>query len=360
MAGRLSSLFGVLRPRTIARTVKSVDDLASASREIRRRVRDLEHHGEGADARVALLEAELRDLRDTVAELVQREARLRAIYRCDVEQQSALAAVDRVLDLDAIRAHVERCIESAVLCEQPFPHMILEELFPPAFYEAVRDGIPPVELFDGSDNKQRIVVPFDMAPAFSRRVWGFLLERVIDGVIGPAVIRKFRAPLGDWFESAWPGQSRELLGSRIHLQSTDGRILLRRRGYVITPHRDPRWGWITCLLYLARPGDRTDWGTQLYEVDEHVEATSVAPLWIRQEQCRLVKDVPFRPNSALVFLNSRGAHGASIPADAEPPDLERYVYQFRIGPTGTSIRRLLELLPEELRKTWSGKAVDYN
>jgi hypothetical protein len=359
MAGRLSALLTMLRPRTIARTVKSVENLTVASRDLKRGVKQLEQHGLQTDARTSALEGELRTLADAVAELKLRESRLRAIYQYDVDQQPALEAVTPILDATAIGAHVDRSIELATLHLDPFPHAVIENLFPQPFYDAVVRGIPPVELFNGADNKQRMVVPFEMAPAFSRRVWGFLLNTVVDDVLGPAMIRKFRVPLGAWLAATWPELGGELAASRIRLQSTDGRILLRRRGYVIPPHRDPKWGFVTCLLYLARPGDSAAWGTQLYHVDDDSEATSVAPHWIRPERCRLAKDVPFRPNSALVFMNSYGAHGAHIPADAEPADLERYIYQFRLGPSGESMRRLLALLPKERREIWSGKAVDY-
>jgi hypothetical protein len=157
----------------------------------------------------------------------------------------------------------------------------------------------------------------------------------------------------------WPVLAEQPIESVVRMQSTDGRILLRRRGYMIPPHRDPKWGFVTCLLYLARPGDSQSWGTQLYAVDEDTEAASVSPHWIRAERCRLMKDVPFRANTALVFLNSRGAHGARIPASAEPATLERYIYQFRIGPTADSIRRLVAMLPAERREQWSGKVADY-
>jgi hypothetical protein len=33
----------------------------------------------------------------------------------------------------------------------------------------------------------------------------------------------------------------------------------------------------------------------------------------------------------LVFASRVGLHGADIPADAQPPTLERYAYQFYIG-----------------------------
>jgi hypothetical protein len=117
----------------------------------------------------------------------------------------------------------------------------------------------------------------------------------------------------------------------------------------------PRWGFVTCLIYLPRPDDLETWGTKLYAVDEDREARNTLPHWIDERQCRLVAEVPFRRNTALVFMNSAGAHGASISDDAEPPDLQRYAYQFRIGPTRESITELLKLLPEDRRAAWSGK-----
>lgn len=359
MLGRLSAILDTVRPRTLARAVKSVEDLLASNQDLKRRIHQLEDAASKTGERLAGLEAEARSLKTEVAETRLRESRLTAIYQRDVEEQSMVAALDRVLCADAIAAHVEGAVAAAQLHHDPFPHVVLENLFPQRFYDAVVRGIPPVELFDGVENKQRIVVPFEMAPAFSRRVWSFLLNDVVDASLGPALLRKLREPLTDWVTGTWPELAGQPIESVVRMQSTDGRILLRRRGYVIPPHRDPKWGFVTCLLYLARPGDSQSWGTQLYTVDEDTEAASVAPHWIRAEQCRLVKDVPFRANSALVFLNSRGAHGAQIPASAEPPTLERYIYQFRIGPTAESIRRLVALLPAERREQWAGKVADY-
>ncbi len=135
--------------------------------------------------------------------------------------------------------------------------------------------------------------------------------------------------------------------------------MFRRGGYRIRPHRDPKWAFLTCILYLARPGDDEAWGTQLYYVDDDREAKNVAPHWIDEKQCRLADDVKFVPNRLLVFLNSVGAHGASIPADV-PPETERYIYQFRIGPTLDMMQMLKSKLPAERQPLWSGKAsVDY-
>ena len=76
--------------------------------------------------------------------------------------------------------------------------------------------------------------------------------------------------------------------------------------------------------------------------------------YVDPAKCELVKDVPFRANSILAFLNSEGAHGASIPKDAHPANLERYIYQFRLGPTGKVINRLLEAMTPDTAASWAG------
>jgi hypothetical protein len=171
--------------------------------------------------------------------------------------------------------------------------MVVDDVWPESFYEALLKGLPPPELFaDRPINKRRMVVPFEWAPQYGTHVWNFLVQRVLDSVIAPVLVEKFKQPLGEWLLANWslpPDAPTE----RVRFQSTDGRILLRHRGYLIPPHRDPKWGLITCLLYLARPGDSESWGTQLYSVEGDTEAPSVAAYWIKG-RCILQKDVPFR------------------------------------------------------------------
>ena len=96
-------------------------------------------------------------------------------------------------------------------------------------------------------------------------------------------------------------------------------------------------------------------GGRLYAVDRDAEAHDAKPHWIEDTRCRLVRDVPFLPNRALIFLNSHGAHGAFIPEEAEPADLERYAYQFRIGAERRSMEHFPSGLSPGQRARWGGK-----
>jgi hypothetical protein len=218
-------------------------------------------------------------------------------------------------------------------------------------------GIPPVELFENKPmGKQHLDLPFDLAPMFSRRIWRFMCWEIVPKIIAPALITKFREPLDDWISTNWA----DLDPRSVDLHGSGGRIMLRRRGYRIRPHRDPKWSFITCILQLARPGDSESWGTQMLAVNDDQEATNAAPYWIDEKNCRVVEDVAFRPNRLLVFLNSVGAHSAHIPADAEPETLQRYIYQFRVGPPVETMNKLKALLPEERQSLWAGKTLgDY-
>ena len=288
-------------------------------------------------------------------ESARRESQLRALIARDIELQDQLPALEQVLNASRTD-HIARVIERALLERHPFPYIAVDDVLPRELYWALIRGLPPVELFsDRPINKQQLTVPLHLAPAYSRRVWQFLTDVIIPEFVMPAVVKKFRAALDEWIALNWP----DVPPASVELNCSDGRIILRRRGYRIPPHRDPKWTFVTGILYLARKSDSETWGTQLYTVDEDDEARSSSPHWIDPARCHAVGEVAFKPNRMLIFLNSVGAHSAHIPDDAQPETLERYIYQFRIAPTLDAMETLKAALSEDRRPLWAGKGADY-
>jgi hypothetical protein len=371
MFRQLRESFEVARPRSLARMQKSLEDLIEGIHLLRRLVKELAERDkaielrqqravEAMTARLEEMNGRLQDVAEKVSGLTVRESQLRAIATADAALDEDVHRFAAVCDEARIVAHVRDAVVRTQMERHPLPYIIVHDVFPSDFYEALVRGIPPYELFtDRPRNKQQLKVPLAYGPAFSRAIWTFLIDVALEHALQPAIVDKFREPLADWIASEWPMLASNPLGPPMELHSTDGRILLRGRGYRIRPHRDPKWGFITVLLYLPRAGESEKWGTQLYTVEEDAPADTIAPYWIDEQHCRLVVDVPFRRNTALIFLNSHGAHGAFIPEDAEPADLQRYVYQFRIGPTKAAIQKLVAMLPEDRRSFWEGKLVDY-
>ena len=130
--------------------------------------------------------------------------------------------------------------------------------------------------------------------------------------------------------------------------------MLRRPGYSLAPHLDPKKVLFTCLIYLARPGDSEEHGTQLYRVDRPFQATSLKTYYPEQhgQRCELARTVPFKANTAFAFLNGNAAHAASIPADSN--QLERYAYQFYSTPSGHAFTAMVARLPPERQVLFEG------
>jgi len=270
-------------------------------------------------------------------------------------QQRGNAPPHGRLDEARVRAHVEQAIAASPLLTDPFEHIVVDNLVPPDVYELMLEARPPEAFFDPRDPaKQDLRMPMAAGPALMKAVWAFVDDTLAMRIIRPAVLEKFDAALRRHVEEAFgPGLYERVLA--LPPSRSSARLALRRPGYALAPHRDPKRSMLTCLIYLAAPGDEERYGTQLYRVTNDSEAHYKQTYFPEQEgaTCALVKTVPFRPNSMLVFLNSRGAHGAAIPPDAPPT--ERYTFQFYVAPDTEALRALLRSLPADRRSMWANK-----
>jgi hypothetical protein len=322
---RFTAAADLLRPRTLFRSLSRVDSLVDATRELTTAVQALR---------------------------VQTD-QLMTIQRVDWDRRADIDRLDTLLDADAIRRHVTAAIATAPLELDPFPHILVNGWLPDATYARIVEAMPSAVFF-ANNRDEHWSVPSGVAPAYSRLVWAFVANRIVGEMLYEALNAKFAGVVREYVRSFCPSLNDDI---DLKLHPSDGRIMLRRPGYSLLPHRDPRWGFITGIAYMAREGDSQAHGTQLYRVTEDQEAPSSRVYYVEQPRCDLVKDVPFRANSLLVFLNSEGAHGASIPRTASP-DLERYIYQFRLGPTPKVINRLLQLMPPDKAATWANAKTD--
>ena len=320
--GRLTAAADLLRPRTLFRTLSRVDSIADRTRELTTAVEELR---------------------------IQTE-QLMTIQRVDWEKRLELARLDKWLDAKRIDAHINAAFDAAPLELDPLPHVVVQSWLPDDVYARIIDAMP-ASVFFASNRDQHWNVPFGVAPLYSRQVWAFVANEIVGEMVHGALNRKFRRVICEYVRSFVPALSGDI---DLTLHPSDGRIMLRHPGYSLMPHRDPKWGFVTGIVYMARKGDNEAHGTQLYRVKDDSAAPTSRVYYVEPGNCELVKDVPFRANTMLAFLNSDGAHGASIPADAQPPTLERYIYQFRLGPTAKVINRLIALMPPEQAAMWEG------
>jgi hypothetical protein len=346
----LKKLVSTIHPRMLARNTATLESLSESTQDLRSEMGEIRRN--------------IREIQETVAKLASQTAvdRLRTeqlltLHRENTGNSKRMARLEHVLDAERTSAHIREAIDRSELFDEPFPHLVVTDLLPPKVYKTMIDAIPPRIFFeDRPINKQQLAVPPEFAPAYSVAVWEFLTQ-IVRETIGPALANRFQQPLERYIRTLCPSLG-SMQDAVITMKFSEGRILLRRPGYVISPHRDPQWGFLTTIVYLVRPGDREDYGTQLYRLEVERESPNNGPHYLDPALCHLVKTVPFRANTALTFLNSTGAHGASIPPDA-PADTERYIYQIRIGPEKGLSSAFLDKMDEATRRKWERAGASY-
>jgi len=305
---------------------------------------------------VRALQATLEQTRELAARADQTAAQVKLAAVLNRDQSHAVARAVELLDATRIGEHIRAAVESAAMVLEPYEYMVVDRLLPQDVYDLLLEAIPPEPFFDDHDPiKRNLRFPMEFGPTLSAMVWGFFDEVVTDQLVRPAVAARFRGPLDRHYDAMF-GAALRGRADAMPLGVHSGRLMLRRPGYHLEPHRDPKRSLLTCLVYFARPGDDEAFGTQIFSVADDQEADYKQTYYPEQagHACRLVKVVPFRSNSMLVFLNSRGAHGASIPADA-PESVARYSYQFYIGAEECALRGLIRELPDDRRRLWQNK-----
>jgi hypothetical protein len=309
--------------------------------------RDVEASATRLRETIDALRHEVQELRDTQSELL--------VAELDRRDSASFATVKARLDAERARAHITRALRCAAIEPQPTPHLVVENVLPDDLYQLLLESMPPQALFSRRDMLKQ---DFEMdalaeAPRLSHLTWGFFDQQVVADIVTPLLVERF----GDAVARHYSGGEVTEFGRRaaaIDHRSYAGRIQLRRPGYELKPHLDPKRVAITGLFYFAKPGDSEAYGTQLFEVDQPFVQSEMKTFFPEQHglSCSLARTVPYRANSLFAFVNSTAAHGATLPADAALR--ERHAYQFYVKPDDGQLKQLLRGLPDEAQAAWAG------
>jgi hypothetical protein len=114
-------------------------------------------------------------------------------------------------------------------------------------------------------------------------------------------------------------------------------------------------GLLSGRPHVWSPGLRP--GTDLYRVHDDLESSDAQSYYPEEagSRCERVTRVPYRPNSVLVLLNGRGAHGASIPSDA-PRDRSALRISLYVGSDADEFAAPVAKLPDARQSAWRDKS----
>lgn len=240
----------------------------------------------------------------------------------------------------ALRSWIERRLAATPVRNEPFRHLVVEDIFPEAFYDALLAHWPATALFksDGKGRKYDLVPlqpeqtvdaragGYAAMPASSRSLWRFFVRDVNRGIVGPALREMFRADIDARLAQLRSAHERGLIAYSMGRSDTwepvanVGRFMMRGPGSELKPHVDAMPYVLTCLHYFPDQDVQGADGTVLYQADRPLDFDTCARSGSTEYfdragiDTREVMRVPFRRNMLLAFPNRLDAsHGALPP-----------------------------------------------
>lgn len=218
-------------------------------------------------------------------------------------------AGERVLD------HILRRVADTPIDLTPFPHMVIDDFFPPDYYAAILEHFPADGALmplnetgrtTGTAYQERLVALFNnehfarLEPA-DRQFWvGFAEWLYSERFINGFVARFFPHVAGRLAGLARGGEA------AVH---GDALIVSDKTNYAIGPHTDAAHRLITFLMYLPADASQRDVGTSFYRPLDPAFECQGGPHYGFDKFERL-STVEFLPNRAVVFVRgNQSFHG---------------------------------------------------
>lgn len=227
----------------------------------------------------------------------------------------------------AAKQHLIQKLKSATVLQTPFPHVLIENIFPSDLYAAMMRNMPL------DDQYQRLADSGRVKRGYNSARFCFFPEHT-DGVeaVDPvrAFWRDFKSSICDSeFMAAWVGTFYKTIAERATAirpaESADSAdvsvysemFLMRdKESFELGPHWDAPSKALSALFYLPPDDRNSDLGTALYvpkDSDFSIPPGTHAPF----EYFDLVSKAPFRPNTLLAFPNTpQSYHGVEPVAGA--------------------------------------------
>jgi hypothetical protein len=230
-----------------------------------------------------------------------------------------------------VEHHVLARIEAAEVQSEPFPHCVVDGIFPEDFYEEIVDRWPERDRFvpisetgraSGATYAKRLVIPFEerelerldpeQRTFWSQTVGSWLLHERF----GRALLAKFHDALA------------ERLAREGGAFRADALLVSDQTSYAIGPHTDTPKRLVSLLFYLPEDATFKRFGTSFYVPKDRRFRCAGGPHY-DPRSFQLVRTVEFLPNRLVLFPKTdRSFHGVE-PVDLPGIDRRLLIYNAR-------------------------------
>jgi hypothetical protein len=229
-----------------------------------------------------------------------------------------------------VEAHVLARLAGAPVRTEPFEHCIVDEVFPPEFFEAIIDHWPQEESWQPLSESGRV-----SAGSYSARLV-VLMNPAGYARLDPDA-RAFWAQAGDWLLGPrFRAAVLQKFGMQEDAAGSDALIVSDRTTYAIGPHTDAPHRRVSLLFYLPEDATFRRFGTSLYEPLDPSFRCRGGPHH-DFSRFRRVATMEFLPNRLVAFPKSdRCFHGVE-PVDLPGIDRRLLIYNVR-APSSAATR----------------------
>ncbi|MDJ0894993.1 MAG: hypothetical protein QNJ92_07605 [Alphaproteobacteria bacterium] len=221
----------------------------------------------------------------------------------------------------------------------PYPHMYVEEVFEPAYYEQILAHLPSDDSFRSLSSTGRTGKDYD-----ERHIMKFTTEHLLNLPNDQAA---FWAGLSNWMRGPrfqgwlmaifqpYVEQRLETIKrlNQVDTVQTATEILLVRdhTNYSIGPHTDSPSRLLSLLFYLPRDDSLSHLGTSVY-MPKDPQFSCVGGPHYHPKTFDRVHTMPYRPNSLFAFMkNDKSFHGVEPIAD-QNIQRDLLLYDIRLDP----------------------------
>jgi hypothetical protein len=196
--------------------------------------------------------------------------------------------------------HFTGRLRNARVDPDPFPHYVLEQVFPDDYYRELLQHLPANDVYENlyevtdlkldhfrhRDQRDMDQAWTDRLPGEQRVFWNSFNRWFLGGELTQAVLESFAGERESWPEV-----------------SVESQFIRHRAGYFLGPHSDLYTKLVVLLLYLA-PDDKAEHlGTSLYRPKQAGFSCPDSKHYPFEDFIK-VKTAPYRPNSLLAFMRS--------------------------------------------------------
>lgn len=211
-----------------------------------------------------------------------------------------------------VSLHVLYKITNAPINLFPYPHIYVQNVFPPDFYRELRAHLPPAEVYRNLRSLDRVGANYP-----DTRLVLEVTPKNIQGLPDP--LRSFWSNFGQWMLGSTFGQAslsrfaefvEQRFGDLRQTRFYDEALLVQDyTTYSLGPHTDAPEKVISFLFYLPPDDSLARLGTSIY-VPKVPGFTCQGGPHYRFEQFDRMTTMPFVPNSLFAFLKTHNSfHG---------------------------------------------------